>query len=160
MTNLNKNEAKKNFFFEKKNSKWPTQKNWVFQLPPKAEQLSPKFHRLVLFDFFFSKKNCFILIQISHNLWDTKNFFEILMITLISSKNLGGDRNMNNTVYSLKSWQHLMEKFWKMSGKSFGGFVWKIEIFTSWKSLWPQCGPLLKEKCISNWNALALAGVN
>ena len=45
------------------------------------------------FEFFFSKKKkifCFILIQISHNLWDTKNFFEILMITLISSKNLGG----------------------------------------------------------------------
>ena len=40
--------SKKNFFFEKKNSKWPTQKNWVFQLPPKAEQLLPKFHRLVL----------------------------------------------------------------------------------------------------------------
>ena len=39
-----------------------------------------------------------MLIQISHNLWDTKKFFEILMITLISSKNLGGDRNMNNTV--------------------------------------------------------------
>ena len=34
--------------FEKKNSKWPTQKNWVFQPPPKAEQFSPKFHRLVL----------------------------------------------------------------------------------------------------------------
>ena len=48
LTNLSKNEAKKNFFFEKKNSKWPTQKNWVFQPPPKAEQLSPKFHRLVL----------------------------------------------------------------------------------------------------------------
>ena len=30
--NLNKNEAKKN-------SKQPTRKNWVFQLPPKAEQL-------------------------------------------------------------------------------------------------------------------------
>ena len=41
-------KQKKNFFFEKKNSKWPTQKNWVFQLPPKAEQLSPKFHRSVL----------------------------------------------------------------------------------------------------------------
>ena len=39
---------KKFFFWKKKNSKWPTQKNWVFQLPPKAEQLSPKFHRLVL----------------------------------------------------------------------------------------------------------------
>ena len=38
----------KNFFFEKKKSKWPTQKNWVFQPPPKAEQLSPKFHKLVL----------------------------------------------------------------------------------------------------------------
>ena len=37
-------------------------------------------------------------IGFSRNLWDTKNFFEILMITLISSKNLGGDRNMNNTV--------------------------------------------------------------
>ena len=41
-------KQKKIFFLKKKNSKWPTQKNWVFQLPPKAEQLSPKFHRLVL----------------------------------------------------------------------------------------------------------------
>ena len=32
----------------KKISKWPTQKNWVFQPPPKAEQLPPKFHGLVL----------------------------------------------------------------------------------------------------------------
>ena len=40
-----------------KKSKWPTQKNWVFQPPPKAEQLSPKFHRLVLgLKFMFSKK--------------------------------------------------------------------------------------------------------
>ena len=38
----------------------------------------------------YEKKICFILIQISHNLWDTKIFLEILMITLISSKNLGG----------------------------------------------------------------------
>ena len=38
---------KKCFFLEKKNLKWPTQKNWVFQLPPKVEQLLPKFHRLV-----------------------------------------------------------------------------------------------------------------
>ena len=35
------------FFFEKK-IQWLTQKNWVCQLPPKAEQLLPKFHRLVL----------------------------------------------------------------------------------------------------------------
>ena len=41
-------KQKKIFFWWKKNSKWPTQKNWVFQLPPKAEQLSPKFYRLVL----------------------------------------------------------------------------------------------------------------
>ena len=33
---------------KQKNSKWPTQKNWVFQPPPKAEQFSPKFHKLVL----------------------------------------------------------------------------------------------------------------
>ena len=39
--NLNKNEAKKI-------SKWQTQKKLVFQLPPKAGQLSPKFHRMVL----------------------------------------------------------------------------------------------------------------
>ena len=37
MTNFNKNEAKKIFFLKKKN-----------QNCPKAEQLSPKFHRLVL----------------------------------------------------------------------------------------------------------------
>ena len=36
----------KRFFFL--NSKWPTQKSRVFQLPPKAEQLLPKFYRLVL----------------------------------------------------------------------------------------------------------------
>ena len=37
--------SKKKFFFSKKiNSKWPTQKNWVFQPPLKAEQFSPKFH--------------------------------------------------------------------------------------------------------------------
>ena len=41
-------KPKKNFFFAKKISKWPTQKNWVFQPPPKAEQLPPKFHGLVL----------------------------------------------------------------------------------------------------------------
>ena len=41
MTNLNRFEAKKK-------SKLPTRKNRVFQLPPKAEQLSPKFHGLVL----------------------------------------------------------------------------------------------------------------
>ena len=48
LTNFHWDEAKKNIFFEKKNPKWPTQKNRVFQLPPKAEQLSPKFHGLVL----------------------------------------------------------------------------------------------------------------
>ena len=41
-------KQKKIFFLKKKNPKWPTQKNRVFQLPPKAEQLSPKFHELVL----------------------------------------------------------------------------------------------------------------
>jgi hypothetical protein len=41
-------KQKKIFFLKKKNPKWPTQKNRVFQLPPKAEQLSPKFHGLVL----------------------------------------------------------------------------------------------------------------
>ena len=41
-------EQKKNFFLNFFFAKWPTQKNWVFQPPPKAEQLSPKFHRLVL----------------------------------------------------------------------------------------------------------------
>ena len=40
--------SKKLFLSWKKKSKWPTQKNWVFQPPPKAEQLSPKFYRLVL----------------------------------------------------------------------------------------------------------------
>ena len=34
----------KTFFFKKKNSKWPTQK----KPPPKAEQFSPKYHKLVL----------------------------------------------------------------------------------------------------------------
>ena len=48
MNNLNQNEAKKNFFFEKKKIKMADSKIWVFQLPPKAEQLSPKFYRLVL----------------------------------------------------------------------------------------------------------------
>ena len=33
-------------------------------------------------------------------------FFEILMITLISSKNLGGDRNMNNTVLAMTNYQN------------------------------------------------------
>jgi hypothetical protein len=41
--NLNRNREKKN-----QNSKWTTQKNWVFQPPPKADQFSPEFHRLVL----------------------------------------------------------------------------------------------------------------
>ena len=40
-------QKKKNFFC-KFFSKWPTQKNLVFQPPPKAEQLPPKFHGLVL----------------------------------------------------------------------------------------------------------------
>ena len=40
-------KQKKNFFFAKKNSKWLTQKNGVFQPPPKSEQLPPKFHGLV-----------------------------------------------------------------------------------------------------------------
>ena len=48
LTNFNWNKEKKKYFFEKKNPKWPTQKICVFQLPPKAEQLSPKFHGLVL----------------------------------------------------------------------------------------------------------------
>ena len=47
LTNFDGNEAKKKIFFAKKISKWPTQKNWVFQPPPKAEQFSPKFHKLV-----------------------------------------------------------------------------------------------------------------
>ena len=48
MTNFQGDEAKKKFFFrKKKKSKWPTQKNWVFQPPPKAEQLSPNFHKLM-----------------------------------------------------------------------------------------------------------------
>ena len=64
----------------------------IAQLLGVVERLS--FFESAILNLFF----CFILIQISHNLWDTKNFFEILMITLISSKNLGGDRNMNNTV--------------------------------------------------------------
>ena len=41
MTILNKNEAKKN-----QNGR--LKKTEFFQLPPKAEQLLPKFHRLVL----------------------------------------------------------------------------------------------------------------
>ena len=41
-------KQKKKIFFCKFFSKWPTQKNWVFQPPPKAEQLPPKFHGLVL----------------------------------------------------------------------------------------------------------------
>ena len=38
---------KQKIFFEKK-SKCQTEKNGVFQQPPKAEQLSQKFHKLVL----------------------------------------------------------------------------------------------------------------
>ena len=41
-------KQKKKKKFAKKISKWPTQKNWVFQPPPKAEQFLPKFHGLVL----------------------------------------------------------------------------------------------------------------
>jgi hypothetical protein len=37
----------KYFFFAKFFSKWLTQKNWVLQPPPKAEQFPPKFHGLV-----------------------------------------------------------------------------------------------------------------
>ena len=48
LTNFDKNKAKNIFFFEKKNPKWPAQKNSVFQLPAKAEQLLPKFYGLVL----------------------------------------------------------------------------------------------------------------
>ena len=50
----------------------------------------------------FSKKKIFfwfILIQISHNLRCTKDFSKFwLMITLISSKKLGGYKIMRNTV--------------------------------------------------------------
>ena len=46
--NLNKNEAKKNFFFLKKKFKMDDSKKLSFSATPKAEQLSPKFHRLVL----------------------------------------------------------------------------------------------------------------
>ena len=48
MTNLKKNEAKKNFFFEKKKFKMADSKKLSFSTTPKAEQLSPNFHRLVL----------------------------------------------------------------------------------------------------------------
>ena len=43
-----KNCQKKLFFFSIFFSIWPTQKNWVFKPPPKAEQFLPKCHGLVL----------------------------------------------------------------------------------------------------------------
>ena len=42
------NKAKKKGFFDPKFSKWLTQKNSVFQPPPKAEQLQPKFQGFIL----------------------------------------------------------------------------------------------------------------
>ena len=47
-TNFHWDEAKKKFFFWKIKFKMADSKNWTFQLPPKAEQLPPKFFRLVL----------------------------------------------------------------------------------------------------------------
>ena len=50
------------------------------------------------FEFFFSKKKfffCFFLIQISQDLWCTKDFSKFL----ISSKKLGGYKVMRHTVY-------------------------------------------------------------
>jgi hypothetical protein len=85
----------------------------IAQLLGVVERLS--FFESAILNLFF----CFILIQISHNLWDTKNFFEILMITLISSKNLGGDRNMNNTVHTIQSTVHSI----------YGGFHLHLLVF-------------------------------
>ena len=49
MTNLNKNEAKKFFFFlKKKKFKMADSKKLSFSTSPKAEQFPPKFHGLVL----------------------------------------------------------------------------------------------------------------
>ena len=49
MTNFHGDEAKKKiFFFEKKNSKWPTQKKLSFSTSSKAEQFPPKFHGFIL----------------------------------------------------------------------------------------------------------------
>ena len=133
---MSKNEAKRN-------SKWPTQKNWVFQLPPKAEQFLPKFQRLVLglvglndakginatlpickpkkgqkntkpkdlsgkfwrklLSFWWWLKNGhFEFLLHSYSNWSQfmgfQGFFELLMITLISSKKLGGYKIMSHTV--------------------------------------------------------------
>ena len=78
MIDLNRNGAKKTpFFFERKNSKWPTQK------------------KNILLHSYLNQS------QINgYQGWD-----EILMITLISNKKLGGYKIMRNTVdINLKSW--------------------------------------------------------
>ena len=52
------------------------------------------------FEFFSTKKKK--MLYSYSNFWDTKNFFEILMITLISSKKLGVCNNMRYTVKNEK----------------------------------------------------------
>ena len=47
-TDFHKNEAKKKFFFEEKNSKWPIFQNRRFSKSPILEIFSRKFHRSVL----------------------------------------------------------------------------------------------------------------
>ena len=47
-TDFHKNEAKKKFFFEEKNSKWPIFQNGRFSKSSILEIFSPKFHRSVL----------------------------------------------------------------------------------------------------------------
>ena len=48
MTNFHVDEAKKNIFFEKQNSKWPTQKKLSFSIPPILNIFFQKFHGLIL----------------------------------------------------------------------------------------------------------------
>ena len=71
----------------------------IAQLLGVVEKLS--FFESAILNYFSSKKNifCFILIQISHNLWSTKDFSKFKN-TLISSKKLGVYRNMKHTVYT------------------------------------------------------------
>ena len=101
----------------------------IAQLLGVVEKLS--FFESAILNFF-----CIILIQISHNLWDTKNFFEIFMITLISSKNLGGDRNMNNNVPgSFLTHESQIPIFNILSQ------IWKSGV--AWEKVWVQLKILL-----------------
>ena len=47
-TDFHENEAKKNFFLKKKNSKWMIFQKGRFSKSPILEKKIPKFHRLVL----------------------------------------------------------------------------------------------------------------